>query len=820
MRLEAQKMAYNAVAQVDHEVASDSDSDDLTPAAHRAFQSLRDHGHLGGAPHLEPAPEEPRGLAQLSSIISSMTAPGYEIVEADDYAADPSPDDPHQVPPLNTTVARHSSPGTPLRSASSNVSIPLSHPTPDLQSLQGAYIGNVERLELSAERLSSSTADIGSEIRKMDQEQKRQSCSSASNSVVMRNGAFSLLPYLLLMDRPDPRASDLYPGRLAWPRSPNPLTTKMASLTVHIPLLRTFRSHPRDSQVMPTPSNGITARTLFTDFDGVHYAPSDRMSSGRQVSINRPPLARNQESHKEPQAGENMVYYPAPIPRILNLPPKLSRKPPVADREKRRTQILNDIAAEDRKAASGRAESGQDVVGDASKEKRKSALPPQLRASVFFEPPSQTIELDRKGESAVATLDDILDASANAPVSAFTDHPYAGHVGSYIYAQEKTLTKQKQKSRPLRREHSSESSDDSSVSSQDEWTHARGEHDTENSGSEAEGDEYAPGGDAGLDYVGPPNTLLAELEMRKQELKMRRRTALPTVGHVGQNGGPTTLLEMDTIAQKQSEKRRRRPVTLAWDGRDAPEDDDVPLALLYPEKSATEEEGDNPQVHAGLGYEESLFRRSAQSPCIPLRPPPLPQSKGVEEDEDEVETLAERLKRMKGQDPTESDFSHDLLAEFDTRFKEPSPEPAPVAPQEETLAQRRSRLQKEGAQPNAAKNPRMRNSMATLPQMRQSMHLPASPRKTSYAHRQCRQCRRCRRRSTGTSSTIECLCSGSLLTWATKCNNSTQWPSKCNTATEWAIPGKSEPRACAPPTIRQPDPAQRDVIDRWRQSIR
>ncbi|KAJ5217247.1 hypothetical protein N7468_010255 [Penicillium chermesinum] len=881
MRLEAQKMAYNAVAQVDHEVASDSDSDDLTPAAHRAFQSLRDHGHLGGAPHLEPAPEEPRGLAQLSSIISSMTAPGYEIVEADDYAADPSPDDPHQVPPLNTTVARHSSPGTPLRSASSNVSIPLSHPTPDLQSLQGAYIGNVERLELSAERLSSSTADIGSEIRKMDQEQKRQSCSSASNSVVMRNGAFSpiTLPSPHGSTRSTRQRSVSGASRLAQVTEPAhdedgqldgphsspsnfPVTSPRLPSYAN-PVERYYGQHdaqvfPEEIERPPTAASGDTyhqARTLFTDFDGVHYAPSDRMSSGRQVSINRPPLARNQESHKEPQAGENMVYYPAPIPRILNLPPKLSRKPPVADREKRRTQILNDIAAEDRKAASGRAESGQDVVGDASKEKRKSALPPQLRASVFFEPPSQTIELDRKGESAVATLDDILDASANAPVSAFTDHPYAGHVGSYIYAQEKTLTKQKQKSRPLRREHSSESSDDSSVSSQDEWTHARGEHDTENSGSEAEGDEYAPGGDAGLDYVGPPNTLLAELEMRKQELKMRRRTALPTVGHVGQNGGPTTLLEMDTIAQKQSEKRRRRPVTLAWDGRDAPEDDDVPLALLYPEKSATEEEGDNPQGLIGRQQfedNEPLSTRRARLRGEPIpqkrpvtmystRPPPLPQSKGVEEDEDEVETLAERLKRMKGQDPTESDFSHDLLAEFDTRFKEPSPEPAPVAPQEETLAQRRSRLQKEGAQPNAAKNPRMRNSMATLPQMRQSMHLPRKPSQDLL-----------RPQTMQTMQTMQTTQYGNQLNHRMSMQRlpthmgyqmQQQYPmaqqmqygygmgyspAKVNpgmygyNSTMLAMHnmGYPSPSACAPPTIRQPDPAQRDVIDRWRQSIR
>lgn len=878
-------MAYNAVAQVDQEVASDSGSDDFTPAASRAFQSLRDHGHLAAQPQESALTDEPRGLAQLGSMLSSMTTTSYEVVEDDDYAADPSPDDLHRVPPLNTAVARHSSPGTPLRSASSTVSIPLSHPTPDLQSLQGAYIGNVERLELSAERLSSSTADIGSEIRKMDQEQKRRSCSSASNSIVMRNGAFSpiTLPSPHGSTRSSRQRSVSGASRLA--QVPEPAHDEdgqnddphafPSNFPVTSPRIPSYakpqeryygkrdpdpytQMYQEDMDRPPTAASGDTyhqARTLFTDFDGVHFTPLDRINSGRQLHLDHPPLARNAESNQEPQVDENMVYYPAPVPRMLNLPPKLSRKPPVSDREKRRTQILNDIAAEDRKTASGMAGPGQDSIGDTSKEKRKSALPPQLRASVFFEQPSQTIELDTKGDSAVATLDNILDASANAPVSAFTDHPYAGQVGSYVYGNRKSRTKSRPDSHLMgRRDSTSSSSDGSSVSSGDDHRHVRREHGADHSdGSSTEGDDNAPeDGEASVDYVGPPNTLLAELEMRKQELKMRRRTALPTAAQLGQNGGPSTLLEFDSMVQKQSEKRRQRPVTLAWDGRDNADDDDVPLAMLFPEKPISEEESGRPQGLIGQQqFEEneplSTRRARLRGEPIPQKrpvtmystktaPPPPPETEEEEDgDGNEVETLAERLKRMKGKDPNESDFSHDLLAEFDTRFKEPSPEPTPAPPQEETLAQRRKRLQKEGIkQPAAAKGPVMRKSMAALPQMRSSMQLPRQAsqdhlRPQTMHHQYGNQLnhRMSMQFPMGTGFPMQPqypVAPSIQYGYGAGYPQSQVYPGMNgynNTMLAMHNMGYTMPNAGGPPMMRQPvDPNQRAQIDRWRESIR
>ena len=56
--------------------------------------------------------------------------------------------------------------------AVSGQSIPLRHPTPDLQALQGAYTGNIEHLERTAERLSM-TSSIDDAIRDLHNDQKR-----------------------------------------------------------------------------------------------------------------------------------------------------------------------------------------------------------------------------------------------------------------------------------------------------------------------------------------------------------------------------------------------------------------------------------------------------------------------------------------------------------------------------------------------------------------------------------------------------------------------------------------------------------------------
>lgn len=878
-------MAYNLVAQVD-EVASHSGSDaSRSPSPTRTFHAHDTDTGLG-LNHQEAARiDDNPGLGRLGSLLQSMSSTSYDIVEADDYDVDPSlarqSSNRRSIPPLNTTVARHSSSETPLRSASSDLPTPLSHPTPDLQSIQGAYKGNVERLEMSAERLSLHSADIGSEIRRMDQEQKRRSCSSASNSIKMRNGAFSsggiASPIGSTISTRQRSASGA--SRLAQVPEPEHEGHFLDNFPAQLPILPDSHTpvYAHDDEIYHeqydasgdierpgTAASGDTyqqARTLFTDFDGVHFAPLDRRNSGRQLSLTQPPLASKPEPFKEPRLGEHMVYYPAPVPRMLNLPPKLSRKP-IIEREKRRMQLLTSIVAEDRKAEAWHE---QEKGNGNQKEKRQSTIPPHLRASVFFESPSQSIEVDVKQDSAVATLESILDASANAPVSAFTDHPYAGQVGSYVYTKSKrdTIAKDPKKLKARnsqlsmgqhqssQRGSAAASDDRRGEEHQDEHHDEHpDEHDPELSGSEEEDDEDASGSEEEdeedddeeeeeevSDYVGPPNTLLAELELRKQELKQRQRTFVPKPTP----GMTKSLLELDAMAQMQSEKRRRRPVTLAWDNHNA-DDEEVPLALLYPEKSKSNlAEEDRPiglMEQRQFEENEPLSSRRARlrgEPVLEKRPVTMysgvatPSSSAPEPEPgsgDEGETLAERLRRLKGQKPTESEFAHDLLAEIDSRAgiapastSASGPVEPVVAPEEETLAQRRARLQKEsGGQQANVKNPRMRRSMAALPQVRarhvvrQSSHdVLGQPGMMQYGNRMSMQ-------PFPTQMQQQVMNRASFQPSYTY---GTGYPPVY--PYNMGINGMvyPPPGACGP-TMRQPiiDPNQADVIDRWRQSVR
>ncbi|KAK6436801.1 hypothetical protein LTR95_007002 [Oleoguttula sp. CCFEE 5521] len=218
------------------------------------------------------------------------------------------------------------------------------------------------------------------------------------------------------------------------------------------------------------------AQSAFKDFDGVHFSPerqdyiqlddegneirrmSMRKSSGalsmRPPSMLRVPQSRPM-SYAMPLPDENMVYYPAPVPRMLNLPKRLSQLPSANVQAQRRTQVLSQIPAEARNSAAWLSQTtfddpehrraGSSSQGDSARaplNERMSMmnfqnLPPQLRASVFFEHQSQPQDVSIMQESAVATLDNILAASVTAPVSAFTDHPFAGDVRSTVYAPER-----------------------------------------------------------------------------------------------------------------------------------------------------------------------------------------------------------------------------------------------------------------------------------------------------------------------------------------------------------------------------------------------
>ncbi|CAI7598492.1 unnamed protein product [Penicillium bialowiezense] len=770
-------MAYNAVAQLDHEVASNSSasaSRSPSPAGHAFDQLPLDTDHIGGGNHLQPA-KTTDGFG-LESMIRSMTSNSYDMVEDDDYDADHRRSDSlRRVPPLNTAVARqYSSLESPLPSAHSEASVPLNHPIPDLQSIQGAYVGNVERLEQSAEQLSSCSADIGSEIRRLDQEQKQRSCSSAANSVILRNEALSptgtissahgsnVSParlrsvsgsHLAQVSEPahgEHHEIDEFPGQPALPPAQPPFNPQSDYYyDQYVPQgIPTETGLERRASVASV-DTFQQARTLFTDFDGVHFTPLERGASGRQVPLDRPPLARNQESYKEPRMGEDMVYYPAPVPRMLNLPPKLSHRTNV-DRAKRRTQIAGAIAAEDRKPT---VPAEQQSPSSSQNEKRKSTVPAHLRASVFFEQPSSALHVQMKQNSAVATLESILDASANAPVSAFTDHPYAGHLASQANkSKHKTSNSRATLGQPNSASDAVDNDDAVTVHHQSETEHRnQHDHDHESGSTGSETDEHSSEThdeeeeeEEELDYVSAPNTLLAELELRKHELKHRRRTAVP----VPYQGMQTTLLQMDEKAQQQSDKRRLRPVALAWESRD--DDDDVPLGMLYQNQGAAHAE-DRPLGLMEKRQQEENEPLSSRRARLRGEPIPPPQARPTTVDMghpidsapepaadsgDEIETMAERLQRLKGHNRSESVFASELMAEIDTRagIVPTITQTTPENTEEETLAQRRSRLQREATTSLEPPKPRVRRSMAALTQGRPS-HLARQPSHDPLAQR-------------------------------------------------------------------------------------
>jgi hypothetical protein len=447
-------------------------------------------------------------------------------------------------------------------------------------------------------------------------------------------------------------------------------------------------------------------------------------------------------------------------------------------------------------------------------------LPPQLRASVFFEQQGVPQDIEIQNRSAVATLEDILNASATAPVSAFIDHPYAGDVRKTNFAAERPSTRhstatliaqasnpdyeaknlrrrttslggllkrtssadqlgdmlnrrgsrssmsmldfngggkklQKRKSRASMLDMQQEEQDDAdrtpgaeadlsgglvaqaeNGSPIDERRSANlsrpatamsgGRVLTENEQIEEDFREQAADEGAEDDeeheasFV-QPATLLAELQVRKAQLRSRNRTAATAFP----GGMHSTLLQMDAVEEITTRKRRQQRVALAWEDpmmRQAEEergdtDDDVPLGVLYPSKNGlvNRKMGDERDWDRPLGLMEkrelenneplsSRRNRLRGGPALPRNmgpsagraPVPLNsrpsqmnmvadaavEPEAEEEEPDDGETLGQRLKRLRTKDaldnaignldvsPKEgerpiSTWSDDVLSKFD-----------------------------------------------------------------------------------------------------------------------------------------------------------
>ncbi|KAK4141709.1 uncharacterized protein C8A04DRAFT_30698 [Dichotomopilus funicola] len=693
---------------------------------------------------------------------------------------------------------------------------------------------------------------------------------------------------------------------------------------------------PRPGDDRPTTSgSGMTyeqAQAAFGDFDGVHCDPDTGdlifgPGPDRKEPAPRPRAgtAPRPTTYIDPATGQQMLYYPAPVPAMLNLPPKLSKKPKASPRETRRSQVVSGAPKSARESRfllpdptrglrrsdenapfmgdllgehtndtdltpqpSGTAPPALDYLAhdrhpseastvhppaeqreirrpqrlaDADNRKSRPAntdgLPPQLRASAFFDLPSQPVNVEVKDGSAMSTLDHLLDASAAAPVSAFTDHVFAGKLGAEVYGptkkkkkvkkspatptppavpdakvKRKTLVKRnsssnildglddKPKRKTLVKRNSSGNLLDPSVEKkratrfslfgpkpveqapeqEDEARDNRHsldndsqserslspnplapeEGDSTDTESEEEEDEDEPV------YQGPPTTLLAELQLRKQQNLQRTR---PTVRPDGMR---STLLELDAVAEVERKARHGKRVTLAWEDpaavpRDEDEDDDeVPLGMLFAAKAAGPAGGNRAtmdistlmsEMHRPLGLMErreieeneplsrrrerlqgrvneqlptslsALQKRMSHMPGTPgmqMRSQSrltLPHTQGgasrsgsllgsdagnlAEGDDPEVEgeTLAARKARLASENPlprarpVSSSFSAELLREFGPDEEEAAKKPLAnvahnrttsrdtttgppdngdaVPEEEETLGQRRRRLQRE-----------------------------------------------------------------------------------------------------------------------------
>ena len=562
------------------------------------------------------------------------------------------------------------------------------------------------------------------------------------------------------------------------------------------------------------------ATSFFVDFDGVHFtdqnddiAPSDVLPKERmRLSSSRSQVAGRPQSYAEPLPGTDMVYYPAPVPMMLNLPQKLSKLPSATQREKRRSQVLSSVLAGGNKSntrLSGVLEDNHDGKPGEKASWRKSVdlgekannstdVPPQLRASAFFEHPSTHQEVEVKGDSAVATLDSILDASAHAPVSAFVDHPIIGQVGTEVYGMEKpikstrgvahkdlearksrrwslswggivdtTTSKDHVKKSVDLRDIKASSGNMGSIDQRGDGTEdapsvfigemtpikqsytpgqatqdgQRGEEDEEfhDAGEIFEVEEGKPVSDdtqpsvAQAAYLERPTTLLAELQLRKQQQKSRTRTAATTFP----NGMHSTLLELDTVAQVEKQSRKQKHISLAWEdpeahypGAENQDDEDIPLAMLFPGRKAPTSgtmgkfEEDRPlglMEKRDMEDNEPLSRRRARlrgdisasrsrspakrnSATYSLEVPGLADIKPEELGGDEGETLGQRMRRLKAQGgtatglqsrPISGDFTVEVMSQLGGLMKTDGERVniKTAETEEETLGQRRKRLQ-------------------------------------------------------------------------------------------------------------------------------
>ena len=521
------------------------------------------------------------------------------------------------------------------------------------------------------------------------------------------------------------------------------------------------------------------SKDLFENFDGVYTqdqasgpSPTEPVEDREEPQI-LPQFMDRRLSSMETPSLEEMVYYPAPVPALINLPQRLSRLPAAPQRDKRRTQFLSTL--EETAPRSAVWPQNPLSPGPPEDEHRMSQMhpdtggrpnlgeiPPQLRATMYFDYPAAQQEVQLKDGSAVKTLDSILDASASLPVTAFTDHPFIGKAGAEVYnrlpgqvshfsegetrrrSSSLNLLKRSSKLNLLDGSEPRKSSilnfarigrqssagldngltqphtESEATSLHHEKAPLQGddllEQDEDGEYHDADEQQIGPDAQAELDQATQPATLLGELELRKRQQKQRNRTA-----GGAPDGMHATLLQQDAVAQLQKSSREKHKVTLAWEDahahdRENQDNEDVPLAMLYPNRTAErhqpmgmiarrEMEDNEPLSHrrARLRGEDPLATQRQKNLRIQMARAAATNILNASP-EDEEETLGQRRERLRREKeaelrPASGDFASEVFGQLGVGFEVQDPPPAPSktpeALEDETLGQRRKRLQAE-----------------------------------------------------------------------------------------------------------------------------
>ncbi|EPS37322.1 hypothetical protein H072_9001 [Dactylellina haptotyla CBS 200.50] len=421
----------------------------------------------------------------------------------------------------------------------------------------------------------------------------------------------------------------------------------------------------------------------FDDFDGVHFTRNPRPSDAAPARIGNDGGKRVSISAKEqpPLNAErgDLVYYPAPVPVMLNLPPKLS-----STRFQTQAQTgIEEIRARRESLTSFR----RSIALKASHSKAEaSSLFDNILDATVISPVLSVVSHAITTSTATATS-----ASATIPALRASAHLLApplrpGDGGDDGNDDGDGLSRPEDR---LRLSAAGSSIENGEPVKEHPIGLTEGYPDGQPRASQYPHSSHSDTEDEDLPFV--PATLLAELESRKTQ--QRARTNKGNIN--GDTRQVSTLLERDAIAEVKQKARKRGPVNLAWQS----------------DHNAVEEEED--EVPLGLLYAAKLSSR----PNEILRTPGLLAMREAEDNE----PLRRRQERLKNtvKDPSDT-FLGDTIDD------------------KETLGQRRNRLQAAQRQRDASgwENPTETEEpeviqTATINSMSSLLH--SNPQKHSYA---------------------------------------------------------------------------------------